>query len=380
MLSTELPPLDKDAAEHSALVAHALREKIIAAGGSISFAEFMSFLLYAPGLGYYVAGARKFGALGDFTTAPEISSLFSYTLANQCAEIFETLPAKNILEFGAGTGIMAADILIRLEQLNCLPTKYFILDISPDLRERQADTIKSCCPHLFDRVEWLNTLPEHFEGIVLANEVLDAMPVHRLVCTNGEFKEIYVDADFNEVIKETDLPLSHSVLQRDWGGGNYSSEINLSIKPWIKSLYDAMKQGVVLLIDYGFGRSEYYHPERSQGTLMCHYQHRAHSNPLIYIGVQDITAHVDFTTVAEAAVETGFEILGFTTQASFLMENNIVDLLQFNTKKEQLEINHQLQQLIAPSEMGELFKVMGLSKKLSIELKGFSGRDYLYQL
>jgi SAM-dependent MidA family methyltransferase len=357
-----------------------LREKIMVAGGSISFAEFMSFVLYAPSLGYYATGAKKIGALGDFITAPEISNLFSYTLANQCAEIFETLSQKNILEFGAGTGIMATDILIRLETLNCLPTNYFILDISPDLRERQAETIKSRCHHLFDRVEWLNTLPENFEGIVLANEVLDAMPVHRLVYANDEFKEIYVDVDFNEVLKETVLKLPPSREGEGGGGGEYRSEINLSIAPWIKSLYVSMKQGVVLLIDYGFGRGEYYHPERSQGTLMCHYQHRAHSNPFIYIGVQDITAHVDFTSVAEAAVETGFEILGFTTQASFLMGNNILDLLQFNNKKEQLEVNHQLQQLIAPSEMGELFKVMGLSKNSEIELQGFSGRDYLYQL
>ncbi len=345
------------------LIKQAIQHK----GGWISFAEFMQKALYEPGLGYYVAGAHKFGEDGDFVTAPEISSAFSRCLALQCQKFLQNDDA--ILEFGAGTGIMAADILLELEKQQSLPKYYFILEVSLDLQHRQQETLQRKCPHLCGRVQWLSQLPENFTGVVLANEVLDAMPVHVVEVQDGEYVEKGVAVENGEFIwklkkyidprgerRSPFLPRAFPLIE------GYFSEICPAIHPWLENLYKTMKRGYVILIDYGFLEHEYYHPQRDQGTLMCHYRHRAHTNPFIHIGLQDITAHVDFSAVARAAEKCGFIVEDFTTQAKFLMPLGILDPVDLPLA-EQYQHAQALKKLLLPSEMGELFKVMALHKK-----------------
>lgn len=344
--------------------------------GPMPFVRFMQQALYAPGLGYYSSGQQKFGKHGDFITAPELSSLFSQCIARQCLQVLSSLTSPIILEFGAGSGVMAIDILLMLESLNALPEAYWILELSAELQQRQENLFKKRAPHLLSKVKWLSTLPDTvFEGVILANEVLDAMPVHKFRMQKT-LEEAYVDAKKGEFIWHWDQPsnqLRKAIIQleRDFAEG-YESEVNLFIEGWIKSLSACLSRGLVLLIDYGFPRREYYHPDRSMGTIMCHYQHRAHSNPLLSVGLQDITAHVDFTAVAESAVKNNFDVEAYTHQAAFLIDCGITDLLQ-NAKDtiEQFNWSNQVKQLTLPSEMGELFKVMALTKEFDDELLGF---------
>ena len=355
----------------------------------------MAMVLFEPGLGYYVSGSQKFGASGDFVTAPEISPLFSYCLARQCVEIFAFMGAdceKSVLEFGAGTGIMAADILLEMEKLGRLPDHYYILEVSADLRQRQQETLKAKADHLLDRISWIEGLPaKNFTGVVLANEVLDAMPVHRFYKdknnsdrTLGEYYVVEQDSGF----AWQQGPLSNDVLDKklaelqDRLPGNYSSEINLAASAWIKSIASWLQKGVVLIVDYGFPRHEYYHPQRGQGTLMCHYRHHSHSDPFLYPGLQDITAHVDFTAVAEAADTAGLDIIGYTSQAFFLLGNKVEEYLaDLNSRNpEYMRLSQQLKTLTMPGEMGELFKVMALGKSFNASLRGFSLKDDRFRL
>lgn len=363
-----------------------IKDDIHVHDGWISFAEFMQKALYEPGLGYYVAGARKLGEEGDFVTAPEISSAFSQCLARYCQRHFQA--GDSILEFGAGTGVMAADILLELERLSSLPKQYFILEVSPDLHQRQHETLEKKCPHLVERVVWLQALPQDFEGVVLANEVLDAMPVHvfeiqegqvfeRGVSVNNEGflwktnivtpAEAGAQSSLREISKRLDASLRwHDSSERNVNSKTsfiegYFSEFCPAIKPWLEDLYTTMKRGVVLIIDYGFLEHEYYHPQRDQGTLMCHYRHRAHTDPFINVGLQDITAHVDFSFVARAAEEAGFKVENYTTQAKFLMSLGILEAGNLPLV-EQYQHAQALKKLLLPSEMGELFKVITLSK------------------
>ena len=349
----------------------------------LSFASFMQMALYEPSLGYYVAGLRKFGEQGDFVTAPEISPVFSHCLASQCEEVLLQLNQKNILEFGAGSGIMAAEILLALEQQGLLLENYFILEVSPDLTVRQQALIQKKCPHLFHLVSWLSALPQDFIGIVLANEVLDAMPVHLFEVENHQAVELGVSYQNNQfflskMMKNTfNSCLPRSALTFEDG---YCSELCLAIKSWLEFLYQSIKQGVVLLIDYGFPEKEYYHQQRNQGTIMCHYQHHAHGDFFTHIGLQDITAHVDFTRVAVAADEAGFDVVGFTTQADFLLAAGLLALKPGKNPREQFIQTQAIKTLLLPGEMGELFKVIGLSKNIEVDLKGFSGADHLPRL
>jgi len=291
-------------------------------------------VLAQPGLGYYVAGSQKFGQAGDFVTAPEISPLFSYALAQQCAEIFITLmpSEKIILEFGAGSGVMAADILTELERVGELPQRYYILELSAELKHRQKETIKNRAVHLLDYVEWIEQLPDKsFNGVVLANEVLDAMPVHRFYKdkSNRQYPlgEYYVSWT-GERFELSQGPFSSDELASEVHKleeeipDNYSSEINMAASAWVTSIAERINRGVILIIDYGFPRQEFYHPQRTQGTLMCHYRHRSHTDPFVYPGLQDITAHVDFSAIAEAANTAGLDIIGYTNQAFFLLGNH----------------------------------------------------------
>jgi SAM-dependent MidA family methyltransferase len=359
-------------------------ETIATAGGHIGFDRFMELALYAPGLGYYSSGHHKFGEGGDFVTAPELSTLFSRCLARQCAEVLAAIPAGDILEFGAGSGIMAATILRELAALNCLPRRYAILELSSELRARQQQTIAQHAPELLARVEWLDALPEPgFCGVILANEVLDAMPVQRFCIRHDEPHELVVGWNgqgFDLLSAAPDAALFarlEALGQQYQLPDGYSSEINLRGEQWIAALGELLGQGVVLLIDYGFPQSEYYHPQRSEGTLMCHYRHRAHADALILPGLQDITAHVDFTAIGEAALKAGMAVRGYTNQASFLLSLGLTDYLAEagGDLRAQLELANQVKRLTMPGEMGELFKVMALGKGWQAPLRGFALRD-----
>jgi SAM-dependent MidA family methyltransferase len=386
-------PLSPEAIAYSTHLQQIIREEITRADGKISFAEFMKLALYAPADakgqgGYYTGGTEKFGQEGDFITAPIISKFFSYALAEQCTSIFKNLLCKNILEFGAGTGIMAADLLQHLEKKNSLPEHYYILEVSADLQQRQRDILQKNIPHLIERVHWLSTLPEKFSGIILANEVLDSMPVHQVVWSENVVQERYVIWDDNQFkylegdISSKRLQVAVDTIQTELGKfpTGYYTEINLMLEAWLTSLAAILEQGVILLIDYGFPRHEYFHPQRSMGTLMCHYRHRAHSDPFWYVGLQDITAHVDFTAVAEAATKNNLDVLGFTTQAAFLLNNKILELANSDQEQQRWRNVQKIQQLIAPQEMGELFKVMALGKNYNEALPAFEFKDMLGRL
>ena len=369
---------DQISAELTALI----RAEIAAAGGQLPFDRFMELALYAPGLGYYAAGAVKFGAAGDFVTAPEISPLFAGCLARQCAEVFDRLAGGDILELGGGTGVLAADLLAALERSHSLPRQYLILEPSPDLQWRQRACIAERVPHLSERCRWLSEPPRGFQGVILANEVLDAMPVHRFALSpQGAIEEIVV-TDAGDRLAEERAPV-RSIGLRDAVAAlqeqgyaqtpGYRSEINLRLAPWLRELDRALAAGLVLLIDYGYPRSAYYQPDRSMGTLMCHARHRAHDDPYRDIGLQDITAHVDFSAVAEAGIAAGFELAGFTTQANFLIGCGIDRLLSEHTAD--LALVSGAKQLLLPSAMGERFKVIGLSRGVTGPWCGLVERD-----
>ncbi|ASQ47358.1 class I SAM-dependent methyltransferase [Legionella clemsonensis] len=351
--------------------------------GALPFVEFMQQALYNPYYGYYSAGLQKFGSQGDFVTAPELTPLFGYTIANQCQPILSQLKEPILFEFGAGSGKLCVDMLQQLEYLNCLPHQYVILEVSSNLKQRQQSFIQEKIPHLFSRILWLERWPEKpFKGIVIANEVLDAMPVHRFLQTEQGLLESHVVLDEQMQLAETFKPCTNErllnyiqqVFPRELFP--YQSEANLFIDDWIKQCALMLEQGVMFLIDYGFPRHEFYHPDRNTGTLMCHYRHLAHSNPFIHLGEQDITAHVDFTHIAEAGSQAGFNIAGYTNQASFLLANGLLSLLdKLNDELLRVHANQAVKQLLQPSEMGELFKVIALSKNLDIPLLGFQLQD-----
>ena len=368
-----------------------LRRQLIAAGGKLSFAKFMEIALYTPELGYYMNSLPKFGAHGDFITAPELSPLFSQALAAQSAQIITMLSDASIIEFGAGSGIMAVNILLHLEKLKCLPEHYYIIEISPYLRKQQRQTLQRECPHLLDKVIWLDAMPsDKLKAVVLANEVLDAMPVEQFTIKNGEFLQRFVTENNDQLslleqpVENTELmqALRHLQAEGIEFTDGYTSEINLNISTWLSNINASLQQGVILLIDYGYARQEYYHPQRDTGTLQCHYQHRVHSDPLQLIGKQDITAHVDFTAVAEAAVELNLQVLGFILQSLFLLNNDLLSLAEAIPMDEtrRLQQSQQIKQLTLPSEMGELFKILALGKNIDFSLQGFMTQDILHQL
>jgi len=385
-VNAPLPPLTPEQNAHSTKLVERVRDEIDANSGWISFERFMELALYEPGMGYYSAGALKFGEAGDFVTAPEVSPLFSRCVANQCAEVFGDMGPADILELGAGSGAMAADILIELQRLGCLPQHYFILEVSADLRERQRLHIAQRAPQLLERVHWLEQWPTDFRGVMLANEVLDALPVQRFRIRKEQVNAVGVTwqlgrLDWSEVKADPPLESAVRAVERDLGTAlpdGYGSEINIRLDAWIKSLAAAIDEGVVLFIDYGLPRRQYYRAERSEGTLLCHYRHRFHDDPLINVGVQDIGAWVDFTAVAEAAVDAGMRVIGFTTQAHFLIGNGIERFLSPPENEEliaRVQFARQAMLLTLPGEMGERFKVIGLGVKYEHALRGFSIRD-----
>lgn len=383
---TSLPIPSPAAAQHSKHLIDLIQRDIVANDGWISFARYMELALYAPGLGYYTAGAHKFGEAGDFITAPELSPLFGRTLARQVVEIMASSSA-NIMELGAGSGKLAADILSELEQLDQTPDNYYILEVSADLRARQQTLLQQRLPHLFSRIHWLDALPDNFSGAILANEVLDALPVHLVHWQDSALNEIgvaYSEQGFvwqERAIANDDLLLAAQKINVP---DDYSSEICLAARGLINSLASRLTSGAMIFIDYGFGAREYYHPQRTTGTLMCHYRHRAHDDAFFLPGLQDITAHVNFTDIAEIGIDAGLELLGYTNQAFFLINNKITDQLNETPAENLLEylpLSAQLQKLTSPAEMGELFKVIALGKNLHLNddeanpLSGFARGD-----
>ncbi len=376
-MSAPLPSPSSEAARHSTQLAGHIRNEIAAHEGWISFARYMELALYAPGLGYYTAGTHKFGEAGDFVTAPELSPLFGRTLARQTAEIMRH-SAPHILELGAGSGKLAADMLAELERLGSLPESYAILEVSADLRERQQARLRERLPHLSGRVRWLDQLPETFSGAVVANEVLDALPVHLVHWQDSALAERGVVASGDGFIWQ-DRPIADAALLQAARNiavpDGYVSEICLAARGLVNSLAQRLQRGALLFIDYGFGAREYYHPQRSSGTLMCHYRHHAHDDPFFLPGLQDITAHVNFTDVAECGIDAGLELLGYTNQAFFLFNCGIAELMQEvspDNLRDYLPLSGQLQKLTSPAEMGELFKVIALGKGMDEALMGFA--------
>jgi SAM-dependent MidA family methyltransferase len=390
-MQTTLPQPNTDAIAHSLALSEKMHQAIQLNDGWISFADFMHSALYAPSLGYYSGGAKKFGFAGDFVTAPEISPLFAKTIANQVAQVIETLNIQNIqgdvLELGAGTGRLAKDLLLALHDYNSPIQYYFILEVSAYLREVQRAKLQAELPaELFEKVVWLDTLPNEFNGFILGNEVLDALPIHIVKKREQGLFEVGVASDNHQFSWQEkpfkDAQLNQFVEQLNLSG-NYTTEVCLAASGLIASLAETLQKGALMMIDYGFSRAEYYHPQRHQGTLMCHYRHHAHDNPLLYLGLQDITAHVDFTRVAEAGVDAQLELVGFTTQAQFLINAGIMRFLEMAAEDKQenyLPIVAAAQKLLSPAEMGDLFKVIAFTKNLGIDLIGFSAGDKTHTL
>ena len=373
----DLPEPDAEAAAHSARLSDAIRNEITAAGGAVPFSRFMELALYAPGLGYYSAGASKFGPAGDFTTAPEMGPVFAACVAESLAPVLQQLGAQaRFLELGGGTGAFAAVALKRLMELDALPDRYAILEPSAQLRERQRETLRErLSPPLFELVEWPDTpFADDWDGVLFANEVIDALPTPRFAIAGGEVMEEHIvveDGAFARIDRPADAFLSNAVrhierrLERTLPDG-YRSEVLPQLPYWIQAVSGGMRRGAMLFVDYGHPRAEYYQAERRDGTLRAFHRHRMHDDPLRWPGLQDITASVDFTALAEAGVAAGFEFAGYCSQASFLLGNGLAGVLErierIGDEAERLRRTEEVKKLTLPSGMGERFGVMGFEK------------------
>jgi SAM-dependent MidA family methyltransferase len=369
--------------QHSASLADLIRTRIAAAGGWLPFDAFMELALYAPGLGYYSAGAVKLGVGGGLFKPPPKTRRLGECVSRQCAEVL-AITGGGILEFGAGTGAMAVTVMEELARLDALPDRYAILEVSADLAARQRARLEELPEALRQRCEWLTQLPDHpMRGVVLANEVLDALPCARFVVHDTRVRALGVamgaDGGFieREGFADELLVRYAQPLVRDFRlADGYRSEVCWRIEPWIAGMRDCLEQGAILLIDYGLPRAQYYHPQRTDGTLRCHFKHRAHNDPLILVGVQDISSWVDFTRVAEAGVAAGFDLCGFTTQAGFLIGSGIEELLIADADEiTRARRTGEASRLLMPAEMGEAFKVMALGRGLQSPLRGFTLQD-----
>ena len=376
-VTRNLPEVDSDSRAHSARVAAHITDNIRDAAGWIRFSKYMDLAMFAPGLGYYSAGATKIGAAGDFTTAPEMSALFGATLARQVAQVLN-VTGGDVLEFGAGSGKLARDLLQSLEKMGFEPRQYLILEPSPDLRERQRLFLQKEIPNWRSRVKWIDQLPKNFVGVMLANEVLDAMPIDLISWQADGIYERGVVISGDEFAWQDRLLASGALFDHARTvnvAPGYVSEIHRAGTAFIGSLGDSLQHGAALLVDYGFLDHEYYHADRNSGTLMCHYRHRAHTDPFFLPGVQDITAHVNFSAMMDAARSAGLEIEGFTTQARFLIACGITDRLgeiDPANAVQYLPLANQAQRLLSPAEMGELFKVLAVGRGIDFPLLGFT--------
>lgn len=387
---TILPLPDPAARDHSSHVLESIRAAIERNGGWLPFGRYMALALYAPGLGYYSSGAHKFGSGGDFVTAPELSPLFGRCLARQCRQVLAGLGGGEILELGAGSGVLAADLLAELAALGCLPERYLILEISAELRQRQQALLAARVPQWLERVHWLERLPQRLHGVVLGNEVADALPVERFRITEAGARPLGVTWDnglrwcegpiwpaFERQLADLQQRLD-AVLPV-----GYVSEISLQLAPWLAALAASLARGLLLLIDYGYPRREYYLPERGDGTLLCHYRHRVHGDPFWYPGLQDITASVDFSAVADAGLAAGLTLVGYTSQSQFLFGCGLDQLLagvEPDDGRRYLNLARQVKLLTLPGEMGERFQAIGCTRGLDLALCGFAGHDLRHRL
>ncbi|MGI9311433.1 MAG: class I SAM-dependent methyltransferase [bacterium] len=401
-----LPPPEPALRRRSRAVSARIRDDI-AARGWIGFDRFMQHALHAPGLGYYSGALAKFGAGGDFVTAPMLGDVAARCLARQCAEVLDAIGHGDIVEFGAGNGDLAAEMLLAMDEIGRPPRRYCIIETSAELQARQRAVIAERCGALSQRAHWLDRLPPNgFDGVALANEVLDAMPTTRFeINRNGEAMPLGVGVsrdgdeasasgdgggdDDNTTFHWTigDKPLDVALQQRLAPYGlapGYRGEIGLQAEAWTRALGAHLNTGVALLLDYGFPRGEFYHPERRDGTLMCHYRHVAHDNPFFHPGLQDISVHIDFTAIADAARETSLELAGFASQGAFLLSLGALDLLAQRQRAAESDAHarqqaqataRQIKQLTLPHEMGELFKVIALRRNYRRALSGFSLHD-----
>lgn len=379
------PPPEPAARALSERLLQQVKDAIDRAGGYLAFARYMELALYAPGLGYYSAGAQKLGAPGDFVTAPEISPLFAHSLAQSCAPLLAQLDDGVLFELGAGSGVLAAQLLAALAEQGQLPQQYWILEPAADLRQRQQQYLAATVPQWLSRIVWLDAPPSQaWRGVLLANEVLDALPVTCFAWQAGQVFEQGVSWQAGRLVP-AQQPAAADLARRvsEWAEryawpARYRSELRPYLLPWLQSVSEQLTQGACLFIDYGYAAHEYYHAQRSSGTLMCHYRHRAHADPLLLPGLQDITAYVDFTAVAEAGVELGWQLAGYTTQAHFLLQNDIEARLlaaQQTAPQEALRLAAQLKTLLLPGEMGERFKCLLLMRGLDASQADFGVRD-----
>ena len=376
------PEPDSEALAHSARVVKRVQTEIEGRGGVLPFDRYMDLVLYEPGLGYYASGTRKFGRQGDFVTAPELGSLYGRCVARQVAQILAQLDGGSLLEFGAGSGVLAATVLTELAERDSLPAEYLIVEVSPALRAQQQQTLAGQIEQNLVKVRWLDSLPESgFRGVILANEVLDAMPIIRfrvgaeghmtagVVRRNGHLdwswqRDPSHDGRIDRLVQQYGLV------------ADYTSEVNPRAAAWMQTVGRVLDAGLILVMDYGYPGAEYYHYERSDGTLMCHYQHRAHMDPFLYPGLQDLTAHVDFSAVAAAGQLAGLDIAGFTSQEAFLLSTGVLDLVAHESSGPvDPKLSAELKQLTLSSEMGESFKALAMVKHIDSPLLGFSLRD-----
>ncbi|MDF2690411.1 MAG: hypothetical protein K0S29_266 [Gammaproteobacteria bacterium] len=386
-MKTNFPEPSHEAMQHSLSLIDLIKQKILKQNAPIPFNEYMKQVLYAPGLGYYSGGSHKIGPEGDFITAPEISPIFAACLARQCQQIIQLLPQAIIMELGAGLGTLAVDLLLELELLHSLPFEYWILEPSAELKQRQILQFKHRCPHLLNKVKWLDELPsQDFAGLILGNEVIDALPVSRFSIKDSQTVELGVDFDgqklqWAEISSPNSLLVEKVKRIQDILGPlpeGLCSELNPYLFEWLAAISKHLKQGAMLWIDYGYPRSSYYHASRSSGTLMCYYRHHAHSDVFLYPGLQDITSHVDFTALAEAGLASGFKLEGYISQAMFLINSGLSNILE----KKPMDISEQakLKKLLSPQQMGEVFKVMALSRNMEAKLIGFANMQEVHKL
>jgi SAM-dependent MidA family methyltransferase len=387
MMENRLPVPGEEERAHSEQLSELIREAITGAGGRLSFARYMDLALNAPGLGYYRAPLRRFGEAGDFVTAPEISPLFGRCLARQVAQILDYLGGGEVFEVGAGSGRLCAQLLGALAEADALPRRYLILEPGAELRARQRDTLEREVPELAARVAWMEQLPaEGFEGVVLANELLDALPVRRFQKHQGGIREAFVACLGEHFVWKLDDPedaaLAAAVegVEAELGArlpDGYVSETGCQRNAWVATAGAGLARGALLLFDYGYPLREYFHPQRSDGTLVCFYRHRAHYDPFVYPGLQDISVHVEFSGLSLAALERGLALAGFTTQAEFLMASGLLEQcgdIDPQTRDYVL-LTQQIKRLTLPGQMGELVKVLALTRGVDCPLLGFSGRD-----
>lgn len=382
-----IPPADADAQAASAALEQHIRAEIQRVGGSIPFSRFMQLALYAPQWGYYSGGAHKIGRDGDFITAPTLTPLFGQTLARQLLQLLPQT-AGHVYEFGAGTGHLAA---VLLNSLTGSLKHYYIIELSPDLAERQRQHLAAHAPALLERVTWLTQLPETFDGILIGNEVLDAMPVERIRRhPDGRFSRLAVGCDASG-FTETEQPLQDP----EWlhaaatyypapSDEDYTSELHPAQHAFIRTLAAKLQRGAMIWIDYGFDAAQYYHPERSGGTLIGHHRHHSIHDPFYRVGLTDLTAHVNFSDIAEAGCNAGLDLIGYTTQARFLFNLGLLKLLSEHTGDTQsrayIEAAHAVQQLTAQHEMGELFKVIAFGRDIEVDWQGFVSGDLCHKL